>query len=235
MNGRFQTGVESIYAIGDVIAGPMLAHKAEDEGIIAVEGMQGAPVHLDYNCVPSVIYTHPEVAWVGKNEQELKEAVPAISPSSSSLLVLSWARLEGVAFKTGKFPFAANSRAKTNNDTDGFVKILSDKVERPASPACKVLERCGIGQSTDRMLGAHIIGPNAGEMIGEAALAIEYGASSEDIARVCHAHPVPFHLSLPLPPLPSRSLPSPGPVQTLSEAFREANLAAYCGKPINSV
>lgn len=172
VNDRFQTSAEGVFAIGDIVAGPMLAHKAEDEGIVCVEGMQGAPVHIDYNCVPSVIYTHPEVAWVGKNEQELKEA--------------------GVAYKTGKFPFAANSRAKTNNDTDGFVKILADK-------------------ATDRILGAHVIGPNAGEMIGEAALAIEYGASAEDVARVCHAHP------------------------TLSEAFREANLAAYCGKPINSV
>ncbi|KJH43587.1 dihydrolipoyl dehydrogenase [Dictyocaulus viviparus] len=192
VNERFQTKVPSIYAIGDCIAGPMLAHKAEDEGILCVEGICGGPVHLDYNCIPSVIYTHPEVAWVGKPEEQLKQ--------------------EGVEFKIGKFPFIANSRAKTNFDTEGFVKVLADK-------------------QTDRMLGVHIIGPvgcviitnyvllmfscvintNAGEMIAEGALAMEYGASAEDVARVCHAHP------------------------TLSEAFREANLAAYCGKAINSI
>ncbi|XP_012719086.2 dihydrolipoyl dehydrogenase, mitochondrial [Fundulus heteroclitus] len=170
VNNRFQTKVHGIYAIGDVIAGPMLAHKAEDEGIICVEGMAGGAVHIDYNCVPSVIYTHPEVAWVGKTEEQLKQ--------------------EGIPYKVGKFPFAANSRAKTNADTDGLVKILSHK-------------------ETDRMLGAHILGTGAGEMINEAALAMEYGASCEDIARVCHAHP------------------------TVSEAFREANLAASFGKAIN--
>ncbi|XP_043084503.1 dihydrolipoyl dehydrogenase, mitochondrial [Puntigrus tetrazona] len=170
VNGRFQTKVPNIFAIGDVVAGPMLAHKAEDEGIICVEGMAGGAVHIDYNCVPSVIYTHPEVAWVGKTEEQLKE--------------------EGVPYKVGKFPFAANSRAKTNADTDGLVKILSHK-------------------DTDRMLGAHILGSGAGEMINEAALAMEYGASCEDVARVCHAHP------------------------TVSEAFREANLAASFGKAIN--
>jgi len=172
VNDRFQTSVDNIYAIGDVIEGPMLAHKAEDEGIVCVEGMCGGPVHIDYNCVPSVIYTHPEIAWVGKNEEQLKE--------------------EKVNYKSAKFPFVANSRAKTTNDTEGFVKVLADK-------------------ETDRLLGVHIIGSNAGEMIGEATLALEYGASCEDIARVCHAHP------------------------TLSEAFREANLAAYFGKPINSL
>jgi len=170
VNSKFQTSVSNIYAIGDVISGPMLAHKAEDEGILAVEGISGMPVHIDYNCIPSVIYTHPEVAWIGKNEEQLKT--------------------EGVQYTIGKFPFAANSRAKTNNETDGFVKVLSDK-------------------ATDRLLGVHIIGPGAGEMINEAALAMEYGASCEDIARVCHAHP------------------------TCSEAFREANLAAYFGKAIN--
>jgi len=170
VNSRFQTAVPSIYAIGDCIQGPMLAHKAEDEGIICVEGICGGAVHIDYNCVPSVIYTHPEVAWVGKTEEQLKE--------------------EGVEYKVGQFPLAANSRAKCNDDTDGFMKVLSDK-------------------STDRLLGAHIIASCAGELINEAALAMEYGASCEDIARVCHAHP------------------------TVSEAFREANLAAYCGKPIN--
>ncbi|KAJ8386973.1 hypothetical protein AAFF_G00161500 [Aldrovandia affinis] len=170
INNRFQTKVPSVYAIGDVVAGPMLAHKAEDEGIICVEGLAGGGAHIDYNCVPSVIYTHPEVAWVGKTEEQLKE--------------------EGVPYKVGKFPFAANSRAKTNADTDGLVKIVSHK-------------------ETDRMLGAHILGSAAGEMINEAALAMEYGASSEDIARVCHAHP------------------------TVSEAFREANIAASYGKAIN--
>ncbi|KAG7254054.1 hypothetical protein CRUP_005077, partial [Coryphaenoides rupestris] len=119
VNNRFQTSVPSIFAIGDVVAGPMLAHKAEDEGIICVEGMAGGAVHIDYNCVPSVIYTHPEVAWIGKTEEQLKE--------------------EAVPYKVGKFPFAANSRAKTNADTDGLVKILSHK-------------------ETDRMLGAHILG-----------------------------------------------------------------------------
>ena len=172
VNEKFQTAVPSIYAIGDVIAGPMLAHKAEDEGILAVEGIAGGPVHIDYNCIPSVVYTHPEVAWVGKSEEQLKQ--------------------ENVSYKVGKFPFVANSRAKTNNDTDGFVKVLGEK-------------------ETDRLLGVHIVGANAGEMIAEATLALEYGASCEDIARVCHPHP------------------------TLSEAFREANLAAYCGKPINSI
>merc|ERR1719472_723246 len=172
VNSRFQTVIPSIYAIGDCIHGPMLAHKAEDEAIIAAEGMLGGPVHIDYNCVPSVFYTHPEVAWVGKSEEDLKS--------------------EGVEYTVGKFPFAANSRAKTNNDTDGFVKVLADK-------------------KTDRLLGAHIMGPGAGELINEAALAMEYGASCEDIARVCHAHP------------------------TVSEAFREANIAAWSGKAINNV
>uniref|UniRef100_T1IZ39 Dihydrolipoyl dehydrogenase n=1 Tax=Strigamia maritima TaxID=126957 RepID=T1IZ39_STRMM len=170
VNAKFQTVLPNVYAIGDCIHGPMLAHKAEDEAIICVEGMTGGSSHIDYNCVPSVIYTHPEVGWVGKTEEDLKN--------------------EGVQYKIGKFPFIANSRAKTNNDTDGLVKILADK-------------------ATDRILGAHIIGGGAGEMINEAVLAMEYGASCEDVARVCHAHP------------------------TCSEAFREANLAAYCGKPIN--
>lgn len=171
VNSKFQTTkYGNIHAIGDCIAGPMLAHKAEDEGIICVEGMTGAPVHIDYNCVPSVIYTFPEVAWVGKSEDQLKA--------------------EGVAYKVGKFPMIANSRSKTNNETDGFVKILGDK-------------------ATDRILGCHIVAGVAGEMINEAALAMEYGASCEDVARVCHAHP------------------------TVSEAFREANLAAYAGRAIN--
>merc|ERR1712240_977288 len=172
VNSRFQSVLPNIYAIGDCIAGPMLAHKAEDQAIIACEGMVGGPVHIDYNCVPSVIYTHPEVAWVGKNEEDLKAA--------------------GVPYKVGKFPFAANSRAKTNADTDGFVKVLSHK-------------------ESDKMLGVHMVGTGTGELINEAALAMEYGASCEDIARVCHAHP------------------------TCSEAFREANLAAWSGKAINSM
>merc|ERR1712242_151898 len=170
VNSRFQTVIPNVYAIGDCIHGPMLAHKAEDEGIIAAEGMLGAPVHIDYNCVPSVIYTHPEVAWVGKSEEDLKS--------------------EGVEYAVGKFPLVANSRAKTVGETDRLVKILSDK-------------------NTDRMLGAHMIGTGAGEMINEAALAMEYGASCEDVSRVCHAHP------------------------TFSEAFREANIAAWQGKAIN--
>lgn len=151
VNGRFQTIVPNIFAIGDCIHGPMLAHKAEDEGIVCVEGILGGAVHIDYNCVPSVIYTHPEVAWVGKTEEDLKK--------------------EGVEYKVGKFPFAANSRAKTNDDTDGFIKVLADK-------------------ATDRILGTHMIGPGVGEIINEATLAMEYGASAEDVARVCHAHPV---------------------------------------------
>lgn len=118
VNSRFQTNVPNIHAIGDCIPGPMLAHKAEDEGIICVEGMKGGAVHIDYNCVPSVIYTHPEVGWVGKSEEQLKQ--------------------EGIDYKVGKFPMSANSRSKTNNDTDGFVKVLADK-------------------KTDRILGTHII------------------------------------------------------------------------------
>lgn len=139
-------------------------------GIVCVEGILGGPVHIDYNCVPSVIYTHPEVAWVGKSEEDLKN--------------------EGIEYKIGKFPYMANSRAKTNNDIDGFVKVLADK-------------------NTDRILGTHIIGPCAGELINEAVLAQEYGASAEDVARACHAHP------------------------TCAEALKEANVAAAFGKPIN--
>jgi dihydrolipoamide dehydrogenase len=150
VDAHYQTTVPGIYAIGDVIAGPMLAHKAEDEGIVAVEMIAGLKPHIDYDAIPAVIYTWPEVASVGKTEEELKAA--------------------GIAYKTGKFPFTANSRARTNADTDGFVKILADA-------------------ATDRVLGIHIIGPDAGTMIAEAALAMEFGASSEDIARTTHAHP----------------------------------------------
>ncbi|KNC80826.1 dihydrolipoyl dehydrogenase, mitochondrial [Sphaeroforma arctica JP610] len=166
----FQTKTEGVYAIGDVIDGPMLAHKAEDEAFICVEGMLGGHPHIDYNCVPSVVYTHPEVAWVGQSEEALKE--------------------QGIEYKVGKFPFAANSRAKAMEDTDGFVKVL----------ACK---------KTDKVLGCHIIGATAGDMIHEAVIAMEYGASAEDMGRVCHAHP------------------------TQSEAFREANLMAWTGKALN--
>ncbi|XP_054163599.1 dihydrolipoyl dehydrogenase, mitochondrial-like [Oppia nitens] len=170
VNSRFQTNIPNIYAIGDCVPGPMLAHKAEDEGIVCVEGIAGGPVHIDYNCVPSVIYTHPEVAWVGKSEEDLKS--------------------QNVDIKIGKFPMLANSRAKTNNDSDGVIKVIADK-------------------KTDRILGVHMIAGVAGELINEATLAMEYGASCEDVARVCHAHP------------------------TCAEAFREANLAAYFGKAVN--
>lgn len=171
---HLRTNVSNIYAIGDVIKGPMLAHKAEDEGLIAAEIIAGVGTgHLDYNCVPGVIYTHPEVATVGKTEEELKEA--------------------GVEYTKGVFPFQANSRARTNDAggdfAQGMVKVLADK-------------------KTDRMLGMHIVGPNAGELIAEGVLAMEYGASSEDVARTCHAHP------------------------TLSEATREAAMAAH-SKPIH--
>jgi len=159
----------SIYAIGDVIKGPQLAHKAEEEGIAVAEILSGKPGHVNYNAIPGVIYTHPEVASVGKTEEELKEA--------------------GVDFKKGVFPMLANSRAKTIDDADGLVKILTDK-------------------ATDRVLGVHMVGAGAGEIIQEGCIGIEYGASAEDLARTCHAHP------------------------TLSEAFKEACMAAY-DKPIH--
>ncbi|ORX82203.1 dihydrolipoyl dehydrogenase [Basidiobolus meristosporus CBS 931.73] len=161
---EFKTNLNHIKCIGDATYGAMLAHKAEEEGIAAVEYIAGGHGHVNYDVIPSVVYTHPEVAWCGKNEEQLKK--------------------EGVTYKVGSFPFSANSRAKTNDDADGMIKILSDA-------------------ETDRILGAHIIGPNAGEMIAEAVLAMEYGASSEDVARTCHAHP------------------------TLSEAFKEACMAVY--------
>jgi len=149
-NGHFETNVKGIYAIGDVIAGPMLAHKAEEEGVAAVENMAGQSGHVNYEAIPGVVYTWPEVATVGKTEEELKAA--------------------NVDYKVGKFPFMANSRARAIGDSDGMVKVL----------ACS---------KTDRVLGVHIIGPDAGTIIAEAVLALEYGASSEDIARTCHAHP----------------------------------------------
>lgn len=161
-DAHFATNVAGIYAIGDVIAGPMLAHKAEEEGVALAEMLAGKAGHVNYNLIPGVIYTNPEVAWVGKTEEELKA--------------------DHVTYKVGKFPFLANGRAKVNRTTDGFVKILADA-------------------ETDRVLGVHIMGPHAGEMIAEAAIAMEFVASSEDIARACHAHP------------------------TLTEAVKEAALA----------
>jgi dihydrolipoamide dehydrogenase len=159
---HFATNVTGIYAIGDVIDGPMLAHKAEDEGMAVAEILAGKAGHVNYDVIPSVVYTYPEVASVGKTEEELKEA--------------------GIAYNTGKFPFTANGRAKVNRTTEGFVKILADA-------------------TTDRVLGVHIVGPDAGNLIHETAIAMEFGASSEDVARTCHAHP------------------------TLNEAVREAALA----------
>lgn len=162
VDGHFETNVKGIYAIGDVIAGPMLAHKAEEDGVAAVEIMAGQAGHVDYNKVPGVVYTHPEVATVGQTEEQLKG--------------------DGVNYKVGKFPFMANSRARAIADADGFVKILADAV-------------------TDKVLGVHIIGPDAGTLIAEAVAVMEFGGSSEDIARTCHAHP------------------------TLNEALKEAALA----------
>ncbi len=150
VNSKLQTTIKNIYAIGDVIKGPMLAHKAEEEGIAVAEILAGQAGHVNYDVIPGVIYTSPEVATVGKTEEQLKE--------------------EKKSYKVGKFPFLANSRAKVNNETEGFVKILADS-------------------KTDKVLGVHIIGPHCGDMIAEMALAMEFGASSEDIARTCHAHP----------------------------------------------
>ena len=150
VNKKLQTSIKNIYAIGDVIQGPMLAHKAEEEGIAVAEILAGQAGHVNYDIIPGVIYTSPEVATVGKTEEQLKT--------------------QNVSYKIGKFPFLANSRAKVNNETEGFVKILAD-------------------MNTDKVLGVHIIGPHCGDMIAEMALAMEFGASSEDIARTCHAHP----------------------------------------------
>ena len=150
VNKKLQTTVKNIYAIGDVIKGPMLAHKAEEEGRAVAEILAGQAGHVNYNVIPGVIYTSPEVATVGKTEEQLKD--------------------ENKSYKVGKFPFMANSRAKVNNETEGFVKILADS-------------------KTDKVLGVHIIGPHCGDMIAEMALAMEFGASAEDIARTCHAHP----------------------------------------------
>jgi dihydrolipoamide dehydrogenase len=162
VDDHFQTSVPGIYAIGDVIRGPMLAHKAEDEGVAVAEILAGQAGHVNYDVIPNVVYTYPEVASVGKTEEELKEA--------------------GIAYNSGKFPFTANGRAKVNRQTEGFVKVLADA-------------------RTDRVLGVHIVGPDAGNMIAEAAVLMEFGGSAEDLARTCHAHP------------------------TLTEAIKEAALA----------
>ena len=146
----FATALAGVYAIGDVIRGPMLAHKAEDEGIALAERLAGQAGHVNYGVIPSVIYTDPEVASLGKTEEELKA--------------------EKVTYKVGKFPFLANGRAKSNQTTEGFVKVLADA-------------------GTDRVLGVHILGPMAGELIHECAVLMEFGGSSEDLARTCHAHP----------------------------------------------
>ena len=149
-NDHFKTGVGGVWVVGDVTSGPMLAHKAEDEGVACVELIAGKAGHVNYGLIPGVIYTAPEVATVGKTEEELKA--------------------EGVAYKVGKFPFSANSRAKINHETEGFVKVLADA-------------------KTDRILGVHMIGPNVGDMIGEYCVAMEFGGASEDVARTCHPHP----------------------------------------------
>jgi len=149
-NDHFRTTAPGVWVIGDVTYGPMLAHKAEEDAVAVIELIAGKPGHVDYDLVPSVIYTGPEVAWVGKTEEQLKAA--------------------GVAFKKGKFPFAANSRAKINHETEGFVKVLADA-------------------ATDKVLGVHIYGPQAGELIGEASMTMAFGGASEDIARTCHPHP----------------------------------------------
>ncbi len=162
VDAHFASNIPGIYAIGDVIAGPMLAHKAEDEGVAVAEILAGQAGHVNYDAIPNVIYTYPEVASVGKTEEELKAA--------------------GIAYNAGKFPFTANGRAKVNHTTDGFVKILADA-------------------ETDRVLGVHIVGADAGTMISEATVAMEFGGSAEDIARTCHPHP------------------------TLSEAVKEAAMA----------
>jgi dihydrolipoamide dehydrogenase len=168
-DGHLRTNVAGIYAIGDVIAGPMLAHKAEEEGVAVAEIIAGQAGHVNYDVIPGVVYTTPEIAAVGKTEEELKKA--------------------GIEYKAGKFPFSANGRARASLHTDGFVKVLADK-------------------ASDRVLGVHIVGFGAGEMIHEAAVLMEFGGSSEDLARTCHAHP------------------------TMSEAVKEAALATFF-KPIH--
>ncbi len=169
VDGDCRTNLADVWAIGDVVRGPMLAHKAEDEGVAVAERIAGQHGHVDFNTIPWVIYTSPEIAWVGRTEQQLKA--------------------EGVAYRAGSFPFTANGRARALGDTTGFVKILADA-------------------TTDRILGVHIIGPYASELIAEGVVAMEFGASSEDLARICHAHP------------------------SLSEATREAALAVD-GRTLN--
>ena len=166
VNESLQTIVENIYAIGDVIEGPMLAHKAEDEGIAVAERICGQKGHVNYNLIPSVIYTSPEVSSVGKTEEQLKK--------------------ENISYKIGKFPFMGNGRAKVHFSSDGFVKLLTE-------------------EKTNKILGAHIIGPSAGDLIHEICVAMEFGANAEDLARTCHAHP------------------------TVSEAVREAALECCDG------
>lgn len=170
VNDHWHTSVEGIWALGDVIVGPMLAHKAEDEGMAVAERIAGQHGHVNYGVIPSVVYTEPEVASVGKTEEELKK--------------------DGTAYVIGKFPFTANGRARAMQATDGFVKVLADK-------------------TTDQVLGVHIVGKGAGDLIHEAAVLMEFGGSSEDLARTCHAHP------------------------TMSEAVREAALASSTGKPLH--
>ena len=162
VDGDCKTSAPNVWAVGDVVRGPMLAHKAEEEGVAVAERIAGQHPHIDFNCIPWVIYTSPEIAWVGQTEQQLKAA--------------------GVAYKAGSFPFMANGRARALGNTDGLVKILADA-------------------KSDKVLGMHVVGPMASELIAEGVMAMEFGASSEDIARICHAHP------------------------TLSEATKEAALA----------
>jgi dihydrolipoamide dehydrogenase len=169
VDAHFQTSVPGIYAIGDVIDGPMLAHKASEDGVACVETLAGQKGHVNWDLVPSIVYTQPEVAWVGKTEEQLKAAA--------------------IAYKVGKYPFTADPRSRANGTTEGFVKVLADK-------------------GTDKVLGVHIIGAEAGTMIAEACVAMEFSASAEDIGRICHAHP------------------------TVSEAMKEAALAAW-DKPIH--
>ena len=164
VDGHCRTSVPGIYAVGDVVRGPMLAHKGEDEGVMVAELIAGQHPHIDYDCIPWVIYTSPEIAWVGRTEQQLQA--------------------EGRSYKSGQFPFAANGRALGMDSPDGFVKVLADA-------------------ETEQILGVHIIGMAASDMIAEAAVAMEFKASAEDIGRICHPHP------------------------SLSEAMREASLAIY--------
>ena len=150
VDSNYMSKTKGIFAIGDVIEGPMLAHKGEEEGVACIENIIGEHGHVNYNVIPNVVYTHPEIASVGLSEEEVKA--------------------KGITYKKGKFPFLANSRAKCNEDFDGFVKVISDK-------------------ETDKILGVHIIGPNASDLIAEAAVAMEFKAAAEDIARICHPHP----------------------------------------------